>query len=52
MSKQTDKLAEMSRKAEVRADYLLSKLVAFPYSWVPALAIALLAAYGALRLLS
>ena len=50
MSKQTDKLAELSRKAEVKADYLLSKLVAFPYSWIPALAVCALALYGALRL--
>ena len=50
MSETTEKLAALNKKAETGTDYWLTKLVAFPYSWIPWAVIVLLAAYGALRL--
>lgn len=43
-------LSRASRRAERRADALLAKLVNFPFSWIPALAVIVLAVYGAINL--
>ena len=51
MSETTEKLAALNKKAETGTDAFLTKFVNFPYSWVPALAIVALAAYGALWLI-
>ena len=51
MNNNIEKLAALSAKAEVKADYLLTHLVAFPYSWIPFSIIIALATYGALRLI-
>lgn len=50
MSKNLEKLAEVSEKAESKTDAILVKIVNFPYSWIPALVVVVLAAYGTLRL--
>ena len=47
-----DRIAEQSAKLEGKTDAVLTKLVNFPYSWVPVLVIFLLAAYGVIKLLS
>lgn len=51
MTDNTEKLAALSSKAEVKADYLLTHLVAFPYSWIVGVIVIALATYGALRLI-
>lgn len=51
MSKQMEKLAETSAKLETKADAWLTKLVNFPYSWIPAAVVIGLAAYGAFRII-
>lgn len=52
MSDNTEKLAALSAKAEAKTDYFLTRLVAFPYSWIPAVVVVGLAAYGAVKLVS
>lgn len=51
MTKTTEKLAKAHRKAEAHTDYILTRLVAFPFSWIVALIVVGLAVYGAFKLM-
>lgn len=50
MKPNLEKLAKLSSRAEVQADAILTRLVNFPYSWIPAAIICVLAAVGAVFL--
>ena len=46
MKKNLEKLAKLSSRAEAQTDAILTRLVNFPYSWIPAAIVGALAGYG------
>lgn len=52
MSDNLENLSKVSAALERHTDYWGAKLLAFPYSWIPAAVVLGLAAYGAVKLVS